>query len=502
MKKQSAAIASLIMMAGTIAFAQWYDEIQTDSDWESAFREGFYDYNTYQIYREIVESGDITDTSDFIISAFGNPPGEIIKYPHYTERLNVKSPANEKRGYLPDRLRFGRKVHDGDNVGYISVSRDRGIISGRLKIRDENGIWKADRRTIVYDKGKFQVTLGNYSVKAGCGLGIGRFDYRPVSYEKTISSHRDILFPDNSYYNGLKIAHGNLTLLYSIKRYADVRKSSAGGYWVTDIGGFSAGVTGSGTILSSDAGELVMGAGSLFFEDKARKFQAEIGYAESGGGLCLRARGADYDIRAWHYDDSFVNLQSSGFAQPDYESYSDERYELSFRQAQKGETGLFLKRHIYISGAKITGISEVWKKSPAHDIAVENYIYLNREFSSGLMIDTRYNDRRGRGSDKTVLSAKAALRREYRIEISGSLRVDDGKTDKERSRYSLFVAVPVESRLELSGRIRRDFLGAFDCFLEQKSILIEGLSLKTSYRWKEEYDSDLGPFYVTMEKLW
>ncbi len=69
---------SIIMIAvqPPVVFGQWYDRIQTESDWESFYRDGYYDYNTYQIYREISE-GNIADTVEYIISSMGTSPGEI-----------------------------------------------------------------------------------------------------------------------------------------------------------------------------------------------------------------------------------------------------------------------------------------------------------------------------------------------------------------------------------------------------------------------------------------
>ena len=132
----------------------------------------------------------------------------------------------------------------------------------------------------------------------------------------------------------------------------------------TDIADFVVGITASGTVLSSDSFSRMLGTGSIFALQNDGELRAEIGYAESGIGFCAQALRSDYDIRFWHYDDSFLNLQSSGFAHPDYETFSDDRFELSFRQPQKGETGLFLKRRFVAERIEFTAAAEVWKKSP------------------------------------------------------------------------------------------------------------------------------------------
>ena len=207
-----ASIVSLLIVQPTAA--QWFDKIYTESDWEFYFRDGYFDYNSYQLYRELAEGADISDTVEFIVSSMGVASTEIVKSPIYSERYaqsflkgeTARSTAFE----VPVRVRFGRTIFENENKGYLLLRSSRRNLDLTYKGRDENGAWETERRSIDITNGAFRVRLGNFSSRIGCGLGIGRLDYRPVSYESDPGRVREFLFPDNSFYNGFIISYKDI----------------------------------------------------------------------------------------------------------------------------------------------------------------------------------------------------------------------------------------------------------------------------------------------------
>ena len=495
------------MLIGPQATAQWFDKIQTESDWESFFRAGYYDYNSYQLYRELAEGTVISDTVEYIVSSMGTPPTETVSDPIYSEsyaRSFLKAETAASTSFaLPARVRFGRKIFEGKNRGYLLLTRSTGDMDIAFKGREEDGVWNTERRSINFAHGDYRIKLGNFTSRIGCGLGIGRFDYRPISYESDRGRGEGFLFPDNSYYNGLIVSYkNNFNLIYSIKKYNDVKKSFVGTSVSIGISDFTVGLTAAGTVLSYDDVSRTLGTGSVFIQSDNRDLRSEIGYGESGIGFCAQALRYGYDLRFWHYDDSFINLQSSGFAHPDYESFDDDRFELSFRQPQKGETGLFLKRRFTAERIEFTGATEIWKKSPNHAIAVENSIQARRSVIPDLVVIARYADRHNRQNDRTLVELGASLQKHIEYGILISLWVEKERIEKDKSKYFLYVSMPVTSRFSISGRARRNLSGDFDYFIEERTRIDKFLSIKATYRWDDSYRGDLGPLYLVVESIW
>jgi len=245
-----------------------------------------------------------------------------------------------------------------------------------------------------------------------------------------------------------------------------------------------------------------LGAASLFLENRSGDRAVEVGYGESGIGGCMRLRGDGYNIRAWGYDDSFVNLQSSGYSHPDYKSFSDDRFELSFRQPQKGESGLLFGHEFALRETEITLTSELWKRAPGRNIAMENSVYARRWFQSALLFEGGYSDRRGIPDDRMLLDFGTSLRKGLQIGIHGYMWIHGETIDKERSNYYIYTAIPLIRDMTIKNRIRWDISGRLDYFIEQRSRIGRAFSMTATYRWSHEHDTDLGPFYLTMEKLW
>lgn len=497
-------ISLLVTPAAT---AQWLDKIQTESDWEFSFRDGFFDYNSYQLYRELAEGTVISDTAEYIISSMGAEPTETAGRPIYseshTQSFMRRKAAVSTAARVPVRVRFGRKIIEDKNTGYMLLTSSADNIDLAFKGRDENGTWSTERRSVSYAGDDFKLKLGNFTSRIGCGLGIGRFDYRPVSYESDLGRGEEFLFPDNSYYNGFLFSYkDNVNLIYSIKKYYDVKKNLAAASVSIDISDLVIGLTASGTVLSSDDVSRKLGAGSIFILSSDGELRSEIGYGESGIGFCAQALRKNYDVRFWHYDNSFINLQSSGFAHPDYESFSDDRLELSFRQPQKGETGLFLRQRFIAEDIKFTAATEVWKKSPGQAIAMDNSIQARRRAISDLVITARYADRRNRHNDRSLAELGASLQKRLEYGVFISLWIERERIDMDKSKYFLYISMPATSRFSISGRARWNLSGDFDYFIEEKTRIDEFLSIKATYRWDDSCRGDLGPLYLIVESLW
>jgi len=100
-----------------------------------------------------------------------------------------------------------------------------------IETEDNNGDYFYKKRWLSFSSNYFDVVLGNFGVAEGCGLAIGRFDYRP-SAGMTDHIESDLLYPYNNYYNGIKIsARGRGfrgRLYYSKKKYISGRKDFLG----------------------------------------------------------------------------------------------------------------------------------------------------------------------------------------------------------------------------------------------------------------------------------
>jgi hypothetical protein len=486
--------------------AQWLDRIQTDSDWEYLYYDGFYDYNTFQLYRELGEGMAIRDTAEYVASTLGNPLSDVAAGPRqYGPRplyANADS-ADVLSNHLPRlKLQTGQKFQEGRNSGYILASLLAGNLSMSFKGRNKMEKWQSERRTISYFSHDYDISLGNYTADIGSGLGIGRYDYRPISYESHLSQLEDFLSPDNSYYNGVKFTYEDrIVALYSQKKYNGASKRFAGGSAAFVRNDYEIGVTLSGLSLSSAAGKKTMAAVSAFLSRPQLGFKTEIGYAESGAGVCFRLRRSRFDIRLWHYDPSFVNLQSSAPAHPDYLPFHDDRYELSFRQPQAGESGLFAERDVTLGRVAVTGFSEIWKKSPHDDVAMNHTLLGRLRLDENTAIDMKYSNQRNSGYQRTLLECGSSFTRGFIISAYSSLWIERERIQKARTIAWLYGSLPLPARsARISGRLRWNFDGELDYIIETVALIYNQISLKGTYRWQHSYGNNLGPLYLVMER--
>ncbi len=477
--------------------AQRLDQIQTESDWEFLSDQGYFDYNSYQLYREFAEGAEIKDTSDYIQATMGNPLSDFVS-PEGTGGSTIdRNPAERHI-----RFRSGQKVLEGSNSGYVLVSSSRQNINVEFKGRNDNDSWRTERRSINFTKGIYNVTVGNYTANIGSGLGIGRYDYRPVGIPKD-SLSPDFLFPDNSYYNGAKIDINNrYTILFSSKKYLSTQKRFLGGAALFINSDYTLGVTAAATGLSSESNHRLLGEGSIYLTNPDNGFSLEAGYAEAGAGVVCRSRKKGYDIKFWHYDDSFVNLQCSAMAYPDYVGFQDEDYPITFRQPQTGESGLFLRRDLMLGKLYIFGLSSIWKRSPGDPTTLDNTLGARLALREWLDLDAIYSERIGRQLGKTLSEFGFNFQKWFQASALMSLWYDGGGANRDKSYAQIYVSIPVKASFSANARLRSRFNGKLEYFIEERTVIADRLTLKATYRWQDSYDRRSGPLYLVMETVY
>jgi len=473
---------------------QWIGQIQTESDWDALLNQGYFDYNSYQLYRELFEGTAVKDTTEYIQSTLGNPLSDIISPINdqiYSDNPNILS----QRIYL----RSGQRIQNGKNAGYVLLSSTYRNVNCEYKGRNDNSSWESERRIIGFTSDRINITLGNYTTNIGSGLGIGRYDYKPLGIPRD-SLRSDFLYPDNSYYNGAKIEIDNrYTLLESSKKYLSVRKDFCGGAFSIPINDSKIGLTISATQLSEGSNRRTLGEGSIYFSHPDIGLSTEIGYAESGAGAVCELSKRNFNISFWHYAESFVNPQSSGMAYPDYQSFNDPRFPISFRQPQTGESGLSVRRSVAISRLTLVGWILAWKRSNHDPESLDNNLGARFELGNGANLSARYAERSGRGSGRTLGEFGLNLRRKIEAAALVSLWVDGNAVNNARSFAHIFISAPIKAGFLLSARLRSYFNGNLEYFVEERTVISNRFSLKATYRWQDSYSSESGPLYLIME---
>ncbi|UCC78834.1 MAG: hypothetical protein JSW64_11190, partial [Candidatus Zixiibacteriota bacterium] len=488
----------------SLASAQWVADIKTESDWEYYYLNGYIDYNSYQLLREIAEGADIEDTSEFITSTLGISPVELADVFEIveTQRIeNGKSDARVTGARWSGRLRIGSKIQNESNESFLLATAHSRRTDVYLKLRNDDGRKVlTERRSFEIKNGNYSVILGNFPVDVGCGLSLGRFDYRPVSFESDEGGLNRFLFPDNSFYNGIKAEYlNNHMILYSVKKYNDVYKKTFGSVLSTGLHSTRIGITGSFTRLSSGSGSKTLGVGSIFVyleEDRAR---AEVAYGESGPGACIEVAKPDYVLRGWYYDDSYINLQSSGFSHPDYQSYTDFPSEISFRQPQRGETGFYVRKRVLYKNLEFADAAEFWKNPRVDYINYTNSLQTRIFVSSGITSLIRYTVYSKNNLYKNKIESGIKIFKRYNIDARVLLSFENESIVNDDSRLYIMSSFPVTRSVSLASRLRWYFDGEFDYFVEERVFLTDRLFLKATYRWKEDLAKDLGSLYVFLE---
>jgi len=496
------AISILLLFSGT-ANSQWISDINTESDWEYYFNNGIIDYNSYQLLREIAEGTDIKDTTDFIISTLGISAVDLIEKLNYSGNRPLQSSGPvlpEPQSSWSGRFRMGSEIREERNKNYALADFGYGDFNAGIKIREKNGARETERRYISLAKDDYSLTLGNYTADIGCGLSIGRFDYRPLSLE----SHQDdlghFLFPDNSYYNGLKAEFLNrYTFVYSAKKYNDIYKSTFGTALEAPFHSVRVSVTGAAAILSGGSEPRTFGAGSIIVESDTAGLKGEIAYGHSGAGVSVQAVKPDLVIRGWYYDKSYLNLQSSGFSHPDYQSYTINNTDLSFRQPQRGESGFHARKYVRYNGIEFTDAAEFWKNPRIGKIQYNNSLLAKYRVSSQVISRVGYTISERNGIRYDRLETGAGIYDRYKLEARTYINFVQKTVARDDSKFYILAILPLVKSMSLAGRFRWSFDGLFDYFLEERLLLDGGLFLKATYRWNETLGPDLGTFYIFME---
>jgi hypothetical protein len=489
-----AAIVPLFLLSYS-ANAQWIGQIQTEFDWDNLFNQGFFDFTSYQIYRDLTEGESVKDTLEYIQAALGNNPTDLIAPLGNAGAMRPQPGILPRHGYL----RSGQKVQAGQNSGYVLLSTSYQGLALEFKGRNDNSAWQTERRSIRLTNDTYNVTIGNYSADIGLGLGIGRYEYRPINMPKD-SIESDFLNPDNSYYNGAKVEIDNrYTFLMSSKKYLSVRQDFGGGSLSIPVGDNKIGLTASATGLVSNGKHRTLGESSIFYSNSVLGISSELGYAESGAGFVCDFDRRNYDIKFWYYDDTFINPQSSGMAYPDYITFRDERFPVTFRQPQAGESGLSFRKTMTLNRLQLVGWSSLWKRSPQSTASLDNSLGARLAFGDGFDINGRYAERFGQLTGRTLTELGLSFRNGFEAAVLASVWFDDNASDNSRSFAHLYLSVPIKPGLVASARIRSHFDGNLEYFIEERTTLADRLTLKATYRWQDSFESENGPLYLILE---
>jgi hypothetical protein len=485
------------------AYSQWSPDIITESDWEYYYLNGTIDYNSYQLLREIPEGEAIIDTADYIVSTLGVSSVELEE--NYGVLMPEVSPGrkpflNRMPIFYAGRVRFGSKVVENKSENYLFTSLQSEDFRVDFKLRDEQNRVVAERRSVAVHKEPWSVVLGNFTADIGCGLVIGKFDYRPVSYGPQGSDFDRFLFPDNSLYNGVSATvRGDYRFIYSAKEYGESNKRVLGLAFSAGIYSLRIGITGVLTRLSGASRRRDFGAGSLYIDMPESGTKAELAYAESGIGAAVQTVLSDFTVRGWYYDDSYLNLQSSGFAHPDYQAYSYDISEISFRQAQSGESGFYLRKDLEIEDLEIISAAEFWRNPRSDKINYDGLILSRYHFSNGFSPYARctFYDRNDYYSNR--IEWGGIISKSFTLDSRLALTYRNKSIENGNSRFYILISLPLLQNMSLAGRVRWHFDGSYDYFLEERLIFFEDLTFKATYRWQDDLGKDLGSLYIILE---
>ena len=191
------------------------------------------------------------------------------------------------------------------------------------KARKSLDEYVTERRSAALDFGVLDITFGNFTADIGSGLGIGRYDYRPAAVVRT-EENNDFLYPDNSYYNGVKAEYKSVfSVLYSIKKYNSddpswaVIKQVLAGALTLPVEESVLGATAGASIFDWRDEKRRLGMASIFISNAPSGIRSELAYAGEGGGGYLALLRDGYKAELWHYDHDYINPQSSGRAYQD-----------------------------------------------------------------------------------------------------------------------------------------------------------------------------------------
>ena len=397
----------------------------------------------------------------------------------------------EQRPVLMIKSRFENQTSHEN--GYISIRNFSKEYDFFYKGNKKANIYNTDRRFIEFMEDSRKLTVGNYSTDIGSGLGIGRYDYRPVSgadYES------DFVYPDNSYYNGLILNYRNwLNILYSSKKYSELHKNYYGISASANIGDFMLGFTSSLARFSLNSRNRNLETGSIFIQDPRYRFKTEIAYAEAGLGVVAETSVKSLIIKGWHYSDNYLNPQSSGYAYPDYCTYHI--FDLyGFRQSQSGETGVFFEQPFQWHRLLIRAAVESWiTQKASSDLSLIGQ-YSPKE---SVRLINRFSYRGGYIQERFLYENEVNFRRFFSFQVLTHLWSQDARMDRQKSFSQAFLMVPLRHYSMAGGRIRFRHNGESEFYIEENTLIYERINLTITYKWRDSLGSGLGPFYLVLE---
>jgi len=370
-------------------------------------------------------------------------------------------------------------------------------------LNNDHDKYSVARRSILFSGDKINLEIGNFTNNSGLGLGIGGYDYRPVNYDYDHNDIDNLISPDNSYYNGLKINYDNrITGIYSAKKYYDNIKSLYAGVYENKINNMDYGITYSTTVLKSDNYSKSINGASVFLRDIANNTQAEAGYFESGFGGNLLMMNQSYNLRLWYYADGFINLNSSGYANPDYVSYTDNDSELSFKQPQQGESGLYFKKLLYYNKFNLAIASEIWQKNSKENLSYENYIKAEYQYSDDFKTYLNIKNRTTSRYERYTYYGGFRFVKLVEVISQVSFCYNNGEINHDKSNYFIYINKKLNSGVSLRGRFRWDFNGNPDFFIEESTKIIREIFMKLTYRYNKGASSNPGQLYFILESIW
>jgi len=498
-----APLASIIIILSPpdVCIAQWIDLIQTESDWEDLYSEGYFDYDSYRLYRDLAEGDSVKDESQYLESVLGNPLTEIRLSGNSPSKGNVvTTAAGQSQGLASGRIKSGHKVRLNENSGYYLMDVSLRQMQFGYKGRNNNNNWQTERRSLRYTNSAWDITAGNYTADCGLGLTIGRFDYRPISSSR--QSTINALFPDNSYYNGLKVIYReNQQLCCSVKKYGNASKSFWGGYFSRRLQSLELGIALGATLLSADSYRKSLGVGSIYAANESLGVRAELAYGESGIGFTLKTIQKGFDIRVWRFDKSYINLQSSGYAYPDYISYVDESTGLVFRQVQAGESGMLVEKGIILGRVDLDGISEVWKRTRDDAIAGDYSLWARYRAGDRAFFSTKLSAMKSPESRRNLMEFATGVWWFAKLTLLSSLYVGDNNLKRQRSFSQVYCEVSRANVTSFNGRVRFRYNGDIEYYIEERTTVFPGTILNATYRWQNASESRMGPLFLTLERV-
>jgi hypothetical protein len=477
------------------------DQIQTESDWADLYSDGYFDYNSYLLYQDFAVSLSVTDTTDYLSAIGGNSLTEIDgieSFPAYSQVPFFAPVDTSAHGIIENnrplwQIKTGyenRATVDNSYFTAQSISNDAEIF---YKGRKRGSYYSSERRSLTLKGNSWNATIGNYNTSIGAGLSIGRYDYRPVS---SADNESDFIFPDNSYYNGLKIEYLNrAAILYSAKKYEDLFKAFYAAAITENIRDLNIGISSTITHFSEGSHNRYLGSGSIFVISDNRKSKIEAAYAEAGMGFFAETNLSSFRLKGWYYADSYLNPQSSGYAYPDnkaFELFNNYR----FRQPQAGESGLYIEHVTQLNNAIIKCAAESWIVSKTSgDISLSALCPIKDDFR----LNIRLSGRGGAIRERYCYETELIYRHGAEVRALTNIWLSSGSVDHYRSFNQLYMMLPLNNTTLAGGRIKIRDNGRIEFFLEEKTIIDDNINLEATYRWRETDGPRLGPFYLVAE---